>query len=187
MFERGFKSRCERLAAAKRADLGLSASDPLCPFQLASLMGIKVWFPEQIPGLDDAALRVLLRNDNKTPSCWSAVTIVEGKRILMILNSSHSKGRQGSDLMHELSHRILDHAPQEADISPGGIMLLKDYDKQQEGEADWLSGSLLLPREALVWIHHQAMDEEEAAKMYGVSLAMLRYRMNITAVKRRTA
>ncbi len=182
MFDRGFKSRCERLAIDKRTEMGLRPYDPLSPFELAALMGIKVWYPNDVPGMDEITLKTLLRNDGQTTGCWSAVTVVAGKSILIILNSSHSKGRQSSDLMHEISHRVLDHATQEADISPGGIMLLKDYDKKQENEADWLSGCLLLPREALTRI--QNLAESDAAIMYGVSLTMLRYRMNITGVRR---
>lgn len=64
-------------------------------------------------------------------------------------------------------------------------MLVASYDKQQEEEADWLSGTLLLPRDALVSVANMVLGEEETAVRYGVSISMLRYRMNVTAVRKR--
>ena len=187
MFERGFKAWCERYSAEKRKELRLGSSDPLDPHQLASNLGIRVWTPHDVPGLSSDALEVLLRNDGKTASCWSAVTLIVGLNTVVILNSSHSLGRQSSDLMHELSHRILDHGTHEMNISAEGVMLLSAYDKQQEEEADWLSASLLLPRDALLAIKRRGLEMHEGAKMYGVSVSMLKYRMAMTGVNRQFA
>lgn len=184
MFERGFKTWCEKYAASKRADLGLPAHAPLDAFELAKNLGVKVWTPRDIPGLSQESMDVLLRNDGKTPSCWSAVTIVVNHRILVILNSSHSPGRQSSDLTHELAHHIRGHKAHEASVSPDGLMMLKSYDKIYEEEADWLSGCLLLPREALVDIKRRGVDLAEAAEEYGVSIRMLNYRISMTGVNR---
>ncbi|CAG9229799.1 hypothetical protein BCAR13_60176 [Paraburkholderia caribensis] len=63
-------------------------------------------------------------------------------------------------------------------------MLLKAYDKEQEEEADWLAGVLLLPREALVHIRRQGMSDEEVVANYGVSKRMYTYRVSITGVNR---
>jgi len=122
-----------------RATLGLSSAAPLGARQLAAHLGIRVWTPDDVPGLSPDARKVLLRNDG-TPNCWSAVTLVVGEETLVILNSSHSPARQASDLMHELAHRIRNHEPEEMSISSEGMMLLKAYDKEQEEEADWLAG-----------------------------------------------
>lgn len=184
MFERGFKTWCERYAAQKRQELGLHPSDPLDPFVLAKSLGIRVWTPEDVRGLSAASLQILLRNDGRTPSCWSAVTVVLGTKVLVILNASHSRGRQSSDLMHELAHRIRGHQPHEIEVSPQGLMLLKGYDKEQEEEADWLSGCLLLPREALMHIKRQGWDGPAAAEQFGVSQRMLNYRLAKTGVNR---
>ncbi|MCA8063632.1 ImmA/IrrE family metallo-endopeptidase [Burkholderia sp. AU38729] len=126
---------------------------------------------------------MLLRNDG-TPSCWSAVTLIVGEKTLVILNSSHSPARQASDLMHELAHRIRDHEPEEMNISSEGLMLLKAYDKEQEEEADWLAGVLLLPRDALVHIRRQGLSDEEVTAEYGVSKRMYAYRVSMTGVNR---
>lgn len=179
MFERGFKAWCERLSLQKRADLGVKPADPLDPRALAENLSIRVWSIEQIPGLPLTTRQVLLSEDG---SHWSAATICLGEKRLIILNSSHSPGRQASDLMHELSHHMLDHKPAALDVSASGIMMLETYDQQQEEQADWLSGCLLLPRDALVHIKKRRIEVVAAAKHYGVSLAMLRYRMGVTGV-----
>lgn len=184
MFERGFKTWCEKYAVSKRLELGLKPHAPLDAFKLAESLGVKVWTPSDVPGLSKDALKVLLRNDGKTPSCWSAVTLVINNRVLVILNSSHSPARQSSDLTHELAHRIRGHKAQEVAVTAEGLMMLKSYDKIYEDEADWLSGCLLLPREALVDIKRRRMSHAEAAENFGVSVKMLSYRIAMTGVNR---
>lgn len=186
MFERGFKSWCERYAVETRAALGLGPVAALDPRTLAAHLGVRVWTPHDIPGLSHKSLDTLLRNDG-TPSCWSAVTLVVGIKVVVILNSSHSSARQASDLTHELAHRIRGHEAQEVDVTPDGLMLLRNYDKAQEEEADWLSGCLLLPRDALVHIKNDNLSEAEASARYGVSQSMLKYRMTTTGVQRQYA
>ena len=179
MFERGFKAWCERLSLQKRTELKVKPADPLDPRALADNLLIRIWSIEQIPRLPAATKQILLSDDG---SAWSAATICLGKRRLIVLNSSHSPGRQASDLMHELAHLMLDHKPATLDVSVDGIMMLETYDQQQEEQADWLSGCLLLPRDALVHIKRQRIEVGDAAKQYGVSLKMLRYRMGVTGV-----
>ena len=187
MFERGFKTWCEKYATDKRKELGLSASAPLDTRALAKHLSVRVWAPSDVLGLSPPSLDVLLRNDGKTPSCWSAVTVIAGGRVVVILNSSHSPARQASDLTHELAHRIRGHDAQEVEVSAEGLMLLKSYDKLQEEEADWLSGCLLLPRDALLAIKKRRSDDAVAATEYGVSMRMLGYRMARTGVNRQFA
>jgi hypothetical protein len=187
VFERGFKAWCEKYSTDKRKELGLAAGAPLNTRALAKSLGVCVWTPHDVPGLSGAARQVLLRNDGKTPSCWSAVTVVVGTNVVVILNSSHSPARQASDLTHELAHRIRNHEAQEVDVTEDGLMLLKSYDKQQEEEADWLSGCLLLPRDALTTIRRRRLDHADAAAQYGVSMKMLTYRMAMTGVTRQFA
>ena len=61
-------------------------------------------------------------------------------------------------------------------------MMLENYSKKDEEEADWLAGCLLLPRPALVHIKRRVPDLMIAAEQYIVSLAMLKYRLDITGV-----
>lgn len=187
MFERGYKTWCETFAINERRNLGLAVDAPLDTRALARKLGLRVMTPNEIPGLGDEAIRVLLRNDGRTPSCWSAVTLVVGAKVWVILNSSHSPARQASDLTHELAHRIRGHEAIEVSVTAEGLMLLSSYDKQQEEEADWLASCLLLPREALIAIRRRGLDSVEAAAQYGVSVKMLAYRMAMTGVNRQFA
>ena len=86
--------------------------------------------------------------------------------------------------MHELAHRIRQHTPEEMSISPEGLMLLKAYDKEQEEEADWLAGVLLLPRDALVGIRRRVLPDEEVLPAYGISKRMYTYRVSMTGLNR---
>jgi hypothetical protein len=101
VFARGFKSWCENTAVLQRKALGLQPEDPLDAYVLSQHLGIDVWNAEEVPGVDQVSLAVLLRED---PDSWSAITLSIGSRDLVILNSAHSGGRPASNLMHELAH-----------------------------------------------------------------------------------
>lgn len=184
MFERGYKSWCEKYSVEVRAALGVAASAPLDMRKLAEHLGVRIWTPHDVPGLSSESIGVLLRNDGETPSCWSAVTLVVGPTTLVVLNSSHSPARQASDLAHELAHRIRGHAAKDVSVSDEGLMLLSSYPQELEEEADWLAGCLLLPREALLSIKKSGMMPEHAQALYGVSKRMLDYRIATTGVAR---
>lgn len=178
MFARGFKTWCETTAAQHRRTLGLNARDPLDPVALANLLGVQVHSLEEVPGLDEGSRRVLLQDSGG----WSAVTLTNGTKSVVILNSAHSVARSASDLMHELAHLLIGHEPGRIDITEDGSLILNTYDRPQEEEANWLAGSLLLPREALLWILRQGLEPEIVAQRYGASAQMYRYRVNVTGV-----
>ncbi len=179
MFQRGFKSWCENVSVQLRKEIGLGATAPLDPHILAESLEVKVWKAGDVPGVDAETLDILLRKD---PDSWSAVTLHVETTDLVILNSSHSLARQASDLMHELAHIYLGHTPARIDVTEDGLLMLNTFNKQQEEEAAWFSGCLLLPREALLAICSQSMEHRTAAKTYGVSKDMLEYRLQVTAV-----
>lgn len=136
--------------------------------------------PSQLPGLAPTVLHRLLETDSDS---WSAVTLIQQGRRLVILNSTHSKARQNSDLSHELAHIILEHKPTQAFFGPSGTLMMKEFDREQEQEAECLSSVLLVPRDALVVLLPRS-DEAELAAHLGVSLEMLKMRRNVTGVDR---
>jgi hypothetical protein len=180
VFRRGFKSWCENVAIQQRRELGVRAIDPLDPRLLARHLGIRVWTAEEVPGVEPQHLKTLLHDDSDS---WSAATICVGSKDLIVLNSSHSPARQSSDLMHELSHVLLGHEPARVDVTEDGLLMLNTFDRLQEEEASWLAGCLLLPRNALMAIRGRGLDLRTAARNFGVSLDMLRYRMKVTGVE----
>lgn len=179
MLRRGFKSWSERIAIEKRSLLGLRPADPLDPRQLATHLGIRIWTPLQVPGITQDSLHSLLTDD---PDGWSAVTLRLPGLDLIIVNSAHSPARQASDLMHELAHVLLGHTPTRVDVSADLQLLLRTHDQNQEEEAAWLSGCLLLPRPTLLAVQ-RIRPTRELASQFGVSLEMMQYRLRVTGVE----
>ena len=180
MFERGFKTWCEKRALEIRKELKLKQHEKLDPRLLAQHLNVRVWKVEDVPSLTAGSRNLLLGTGADD---WSAVTLIEGDRKLIILNSSHSEGRLSNDLAHELAHIILEHVPQELAMTPDGICLRQHHDLLQEQQADWLAASLLLPRPALVFIKKTFSDLQSAASQYGVSKRLLDYRLAVTGVR----
>lgn len=178
---RGFKTEAERLAQLVRAELGLGPLDRLDCFQLATTWGIPVVSLGELreDGASDEAIRRLL-----DPAAeFSALTICVGPRRLIVYNPRHSPGRQSNSLAHELSHHILGHEPASA-IGLGGC---RRWDPLQEAEADWLAGTLLVPRESALACMSRTDDFDVGAGHFGVSRELFTWRVNHTGVAKQIA
>jgi Zn-dependent peptidase ImmA (M78 family) len=91
-------------------------------------------------------------------------------------------GRQNNSLAHELSHIILKHEPAQVFVNADGLMMLTHYNKTHEDEADCLSSTLLVPREALLHLLDQGHDDRELSKYFEVTIDLVRMRRNLTGV-----
>ena len=180
-FERGFKTRCENIAQSIRDDLELEPSDPLPADTLADYVGVRLATPVDIPNMSETSLSTLLDDER---SDWSALTLSASGVALVIYNPTNSAARRSSDIAHELAHVLLRHAPMTLMFAPDGTWTLRSYDDEQEEEAAWLSGCLLLPRPALLLIARSRLSSQKAAEQYGVSGHLLKYRKDITGVTR---
>mgnify|MGYP003642370520 CR=1 FL=1 len=179
---RGFKSWAEQVSLGFRRDLNQGVISALDPRVVAEHLGIVVWTPEEVAKLgrlDNAHLEQLLIHDSKS---WSAVTLLYEKNHIIIVNSSHKLVRKNSNIMHELAHTILEHKPARIDMTPEGLMILDSYDKTQEDEADWLSGSLLVPRDPLLSLLTIDPSSSNAASFFNVSNDMINWRRQTTGV-----
>ena len=181
-FARGFKTRCENIAESIRVELDRAPSAPLSADELADYVGVQVMVPTDIPGMSAASLRILEDEYDD----WSALTISGPAGIRVASNPQNSAARRSSDLAHECAHLLLRHAPSTLMFAPDGTWTLLSYDKQQEDEAAWLSGCLLLPRSALLRIAESSLSTPEAIACYAVSEQLFRYRMGITGVRKQT-
>lgn len=179
MFRRGFKTWAEQSSSRVRQKLKLAAFAPLDPMDLAEMLGV---FIVQLHELADLAPDVQQRLLNDHEENWSAITVGDGNSHLIVVNSSHSKSRMNSNIAHEMAHIILGHDPSMMFISTTTDVALRTYNEDQEEEANWLSGALLLPREALLAIRRRGLSDEAACQEYGVSAPMLRFRFNVTGV-----
>ncbi len=181
MVKRGFKAWCEKAAADARLQQGLVASAPLSARALAERHGVQVLSIKDIPNISKNCVQQLTEVD---PASWSAATIIHPKAKLIIYNCAHTDGRQSNSIMHEMAHIICGHEAAKAEYLPGGVMMLKAYNKEQEEEADLLSATLLLPRVALVSIMSSGSAIEDAANAYKVSVDLLKMRLRRAGVYR---
>jgi Zn-dependent peptidase ImmA (M78 family) len=169
---RGFKSEAERVADRIRLALCLSASDPLDPEAVAAYLSAKV------VAADTLVARAKLR-ELKTiqDDAFSAVTFrLPDSRVVVVYNPLHTLARRRSDISHELSHLILKHETRTIEMVAGHSMFT--CNPEQEEEADWLAGCLLLPRPLLLAAARSGMSASEIADENGVTLSMARYRLN---------
>lgn len=177
----GFKTQAEKLALKHRANFGLSAQDPLDPRAFLKSIGIVVWEPSNIPGIDPGHFNQLTFTD---PDSWSGVTIREENTTAIIVNSKHPTTRQANTLMHEWAHIELRHKPSHAFRSEGGLLLLSDYPSDLEDEANWLAGCMLAPREGLLFHYKRGLGADVIAQHYGISKQLANWRIGQTGIKR---
>ena len=178
---RGFKAWSERTSAEYRRALGITPTSALDPHRLAEHLGVRVTSAERIPTLSKQSLHQLTVEDRES---WSAVTLSHGDQRLVILNSGHSLVRQTSSLVHELAHIILNHSSDSTRLTDEGLLFRNSYNKEQEDEADWLAGCLLVPREGLLRAYRTTQSSDRIANWFGVSGRMIGWRLSKTGVSR---
>jgi Zn-dependent peptidase ImmA (M78 family) len=178
-FDRGFKSWSERISIVLRRELELAPHDALPPSQLAEYLDAELWTPRDVSGLPKDVIDQLLHRD---PWGWSAVSLLLDGRGIVIFNPRKSKGRQASDITHELAHFILDHQPGTIILSPDGDIAMRTFDRKQEDEANWLAWCILLPRDALVWAKLAGLTTPQIAERYGVTETLAMFRLNMSGV-----
>ena len=178
---RGFKADAERRAEAARAGLGLLSLEKLCPWVYADNLGILVMGADEL-NLDPIHAAQLLQKD---PESWSGMTLDEDGVKLIVLNSSEKLNRQHTTLMHEIAHILLEHVPATVNLTPSGLTLLSDYSDDQEDEADWLGGALLIPEPTLMHYRSQGYSVESIANLYGLTRSLVTWRCRMTGVEKR--
>jgi hypothetical protein len=180
--ERGFKSWAERTSLAFRKELGVSIDSALRPEQIAEYLGVELWTPNDIPGITQEVTNQLLKID---PWGWSAAGMQVNDRGIVVYNPRHSRGRQVSDITHELAHFILDHQPAKIILSADlDGMSMRSFNQKQEDEANCLAWTLLLPREGMIRAKSRRLTVEQIAEQYGVTKSLATYRVNSTGVDR---
>ena len=175
---RGFKSNAAALAREVRYELGLDQMDGLDPHQLALHLDIPI-FPLSTLSSNLPGARHFMSVEREA---FSALTVFDGHRRTIVHNDSHSKARQNSNLMHELSHGLLLHEPAPALDSLTGC---RNWNDLNEEEADWLAGELLVTSEMALAVARGQLTKWQARESFCVSELMLRWRINKTGAARR--
>lgn len=168
----GFKARAERLAVEVRAELGLDAISPLDPADLAELYGIPVLGTASLDAPEQAVEYFTGEREDE----FSALTVFNGTRRLIVLNDRHSDGRLANSLAHELAHLLLEHDPKPVVHSDGS----RTWSDVAEAQADELGAQLLLPRETAKQLAFDGIEAEVVADRYGVSVAFARWRLSVS-------
>jgi hypothetical protein len=178
---RGFKAEANRLSLRMRRHLGLAPHAPINLHMLAARLGSRVAKLSEFADEHGEAVCQLTRRDR---SAFSAATIpLPGLRRVIVVNDSHSEGRQNSNVAHEIAHLLLGH-----DFTlPIDASGCRSIDRDVEDEANWLGPTLLIPNEAALHILCEEMDEAIACCRYGVTAAVLKMRINTSGARIRIA
>jgi Zn-dependent peptidase ImmA (M78 family) len=174
---RGFKAEAERLSDRVRAELGLASIDALPLDRLARTLAAELRSAGDL--IDVARLEEI---DRLQPGAFSACTFEIDDRHVIVWNPLSSPGRRNSDIAHELSHLLLSHAVKE--VHRVGDLTFFGCDPDEEQEANWLAGCLLLPRSLLVPVLRRGATADVIAERYDVSVQMANYRIRATGAQR---
>ncbi|OBB77998.1 ImmA/IrrE family metallo-endopeptidase [Mycobacterium sp. 852014-52144_SCH5372336] len=172
---RGFKTGAKRLALELRAEIGLDAYSPFNPYAFADEYGIPV---VQLSNLDGPARDHFLRADG---SALSGALVPIGTGVAILENDAQPLTRRRTTMCHELAHVVLEHE--------FGVSLSADERKcglggEQEDEADWLSGEMLIPYDGAFRLARANATDQQAADLFDVSLAVARWRMNHSGARK---
>ena len=175
---RGFKTEAAGLAQEIRNELRLDPFDRLDPHHLARHIGIPILALSDLASTCDGA-RYFLSTEL---DAFSAATVFDGHRRMIVHNDSHSGPRQNSSLAHELAHGLLLHEPAPA---LDGMTGCRICNPTNEKEADWLAGELLVTESMALAVARGQFTRQEVQLRLGVSAEMLRWRLNMTGAVRR--
>jgi Zn-dependent peptidase ImmA (M78 family) len=170
------KAACKRLAAELRTEIGLDPMEPLDPWQLADLYGVRVM------SLSALSLEDKIRNffTVERQDVFSGALIPLGSGAVIIENDSHPVVRRRSTMSHELAHVVGEHTFATSLVNERGCRVA---DSVQEGEAAEIAGELLIPFEAAKLLARKNQTNEDVAHRFGVSVDMARWRMDSTGAR----
>lgn len=177
-FRRGFKTECEKIAAKLRRELRLKPDAPLDLERLVAHIGVVVL---RLSDFAHDAPRAAELFAGTESGAFSAVTLIDGDDRLIVHNDSHTEVRQASNVSHEVAHAILKHPP----APPLNDLGCRNFDHRIEDEATWLGATLLVPEPATMRVARNGIPIVEGAAMYGVSLELMRWRLNMTGALKR--
>lgn len=175
---RGFKTEAERLANSIRERQGLGSHEPVSLEQAAGELGVRIVAADEL-----VERSRLVELDELQHDAFSAATFrLPGARSehVIVYNPLSSLGRSRSDQAHELAHILLNHDVRTMERI--GTMQFLTCDLEQEEEANWLGGCLLLPRPLLLKAAKASLSPAEVAERFHVSEQMARFRLNASGV-----
>jgi hypothetical protein len=192
---RGFKAESERRATSLRSAISCSETRTPDLADLAAHLRVAVLPADH---LLDGGSEELLRLHDIQPGCFSAATFSPpGSRHIVVYNpvsldgqilstaEARVDGRTRSNVAHEFAHIVLGHDIRQ--VQKIGGQHFFTCNPEQEEEANWLAGALLLPRPLLLIAVRNDLTNEEIAEQNHVSVDMARFRTNATGVRMQVA
>ena len=173
---RGFKTEAERRAQQLREQLGAGEKDAVPLGVLAEHLGVEILAGDEL--VDRSELEVL--NELQSDAFSAGTFKLDNGKRFVVYNPLHDAGRINSSIAHELAHLLLSHTVR--NIETVGNFKFVTCDSEQEEEADWLGGCLLLPRPVLYNAARQGWTAAKVAERYETSEAMARFRLNASGV-----
>ncbi len=160
-----------------------SDTQRLDPFKLAAYAKLLVISFDQVEALSDEAREHLLGAGKDLWSGGAASQKLPDGRKLIILNPTHGKNRHNATLMEEISHVFLGHKPSRLAIkskNKEGKAIARDYNAEVEEEAYATGAAALVPYRGLKKMILSGKTSAEIARHYGVSRALVEYRIKIS-------
>lgn len=174
---RGFKTQAEKLAEKAWQDLGIVAGTRFDIERFAEALGARIVMA------DDLVPRARLEEiDHIQPFSFSACTFLLADGPIIVLNPVVGAGRRRSDAAHELAHLVLRHQMRVPERVGDYVFFTGSTD--QEDEANWLGGCLLLPRAVLLHAAARGLTADLIADQYGTTTKMATFRLNTTGAAR---
>lgn len=170
-FKRGFKAEANRIAIRVREKMGLLEHEPIDPCAICNEFEIVL---KKLSDVVPDSKFLDLYSDS-----FSAVTVPRGMATAIVHNDKHHPHRQRSNICHELAHCFLGHEGAPPLMDDGK----RSWNKEQEEEAHFLSGALLISNEAANWIMRTG-TYQAAQKVYGVSQVMLDFRLRVSGAQK---
>jgi Zn-dependent peptidase ImmA (M78 family) len=175
---RGFKAESERIADELWEQHGLDGAAALDPRGLATTLGVEVRSADEL-----VPIVRLHELDAIQPGVFSACTFrFPPTRSVVIYNPLSAPTRRNSYLAHELSHVVLRHKLSRVERLDNVSFF--SCDANQEEEANWLGGAILLPRFALLHDLRAGLTPRAIASQRELSPQMVDFRINVTGAAR---
>lgn len=172
-----------KIAQEERAALSLGATDPFDPYALAEEHGIDVY---TLTSLRDHGVgtEAVSHFTKRNSSAWSAALVPLGTARIIIENESHAPVRRRSNIAHELGHHLLEH--------PFNNVILgedhkRQFNRQQEKQATFMAGELLIPLAAAARMAFDGWDNARVARVYEVSEQFAQMQMRGQRVRAKRA
>ena len=182
------------VAQEERAELGLGPYESFDPYKLADLHGIPVYCLADCVdyGLAPA---VPAHFAEEHVGSWSAMLVPLGTARVVVENDKHAPTRRRSNISHELGHHLLEHPFDQVVL---GEDHKRVFNEQQEKQATFMAGELLIPLKAAERMAFDGWDNasvaarvcensSRVAARYGVSEQFAQMQMKGQRVRARRA